>query len=222
MYSLHNEVIIMKSRLFNSLSNSAINLSKLSLIACVVALSGCASTISSQVTRYHDWNASNTKNLNIVANEKQNGDAEFQFFSGMLSEKLQAKQFTVSKDGKAALKVSLEYDTSLASAQVDPWLGSASFSYARRSLYMGWPYYSPFSRFDPFMDRYNVRQVYAHQIKLVISDSQTGKVLFDGRASTEAYQRDIGQFISYLMDSALYNFPGTNGKTEEVVLPYKP
>ena len=218
----------MKSRLHNSISSSIAKLSKLgkfsklSILACAVVLSGCASTISSQVTRYHDWNAANTKSMMVVANEKQNGDAEFQFFSGMLSEKLQAKQFTVNNDGKAALKVSLEYDTSLASAQVDPWLSSVNFSYGRRSLYMGWPYYSPFSRFDPFMDRYNVRQVYAHQIKLVISDSQTGKVLFDGRASTEAYQRDIGQFISYLMDSALYNFPGTNGKTEEVVLPYKP
>jgi hypothetical protein len=190
------------------------------MLGLVSILSGCASTISSQVTRYHDWNAANSKNLRIVANEKQSGDAEFQFFSDMLSEKLKAKQFTVSNDDKANLKVSLEYDTNLASAQVDPWLSSAYFPNWRRPMYVGWPYYAPFSRFDPFFDRYNVRQMFAHQIKLVISDSQSGKVLFDGRASTESYQRDIGRFISYLMDSALYNFPGTNGKTEEVTLPF--
>lgn len=78
------------------------------------------------------------------------------------------------------------------------------------------PLYSPFymgRRVDPFYFQNMMdRETFIHTIAISIKDAQSGKSLYAVSASSEQFGYEIYSHIPYLVESALIEFPGKNGK----------
>jgi hypothetical protein len=78
------------------------------------------------------------------------------------------------------------------------------------------PLYSPFymdQRGNPFYFQQMMdREIFNHTVVITIKDAQSGKSLFAVAASSEQFGYEIYAHIPYLVQSALQEFPGKNGK----------
>jgi hypothetical protein len=199
------------------------------LTAAVVLLSGCASTVTSDVSIFHQWPA----NLNnpaqktylIERSAAQENDLAYRSYEDVLRAKLDANGFTPAKTSEdAALKITMSTSSTLTTllltpeyrmAMVDPFW-QLHFNRRRLGYYGYYPYY-PYYSPQIINDRYSSR--YLHQLEIAISDIKTGKKLADLKASTEQFDAVITDSVPYLIESALKNFPGKSGARYEVKLP---
>lgn len=204
----------------------------------LLLLSGCATTITSQVTTFQDWSSlsvaqSQNKSYRLELSDAQKDDLEFKQYSDVLQQhmsELGIKEVT-DPSTNVDLIVKLGYGTALSGIQFsypypygpyfyDPiWRLHYSRFYYRSPFF--YPYGYGFGRFgDPyFADGFQGRRYYLHQLAVTMIDQKTGKKVFDVRASTEQLDPEILNHIPYLMASAFQNFPGENGKTIKVELP---
>lgn len=78
------------------------------------------------------------------------------------------------------------------------------------------PLYSPFymdQRGNPFYFQQMMdREIFAHTIAISIKDAHSGKSLYVVAANSEQFGYEIYSHIPYLVQSALQEFPGKNGK----------
>lgn len=199
------------------------------ITACVLFCSGCASTITSQVTAFHEWpNDLKEKSFTIEAMPGQENDPEYKLYASMLREKLKSLGFTAGKDlNSSDLKVVMEYDTLLSEMQLplpfwaaryDPfWQIHYSRFYRRPGVF--YPYY--FGRLNNFyaMPDFNLTRYFLHQLAISIAHQKSGKTLANIKVSTEQISPRISKQMPYLIDSAFKEFPGENGRTYEINLP---
>lgn len=204
----------------------------------ILLVSGCATTITSQVTTFQEWSSvaasqSKDRSYRLELSDAQKDDLEFKQYSDILEQHMSALGFKEITDTSATpdFTVKLAYATALSSIQFsypypygpyfyDPiWRLHYSRFYYRSPFF--YPYGYGFNRFgDPyFADGFQGRRYYLHQLAVTITDQKTGKKVFDVRASTEQLDPEILNHIPYLMASAFQNFPGENGKTIKVELP---
>ena len=201
------------------------------ITACVLLCSGCASTITSQVTTFHEWPKDlKEKSFTLAAMPGQENDPEYKLYAAMLRDKLQAMGFTAGNDlNSSDLKVVMEYDTLVSEMQLPMAFWGARFDpfwqihYSRFSRRYGFysPYY--FGRLNSFylMPDFNVTRYFLHQLAISIADQKSGKTLANIKVSTEQISPRISRQMPYLLDSAFKEFPGENGHTSEIELPIK-
>jgi hypothetical protein len=199
------------------------------LAAALVLLSGCASTVTSDVSIFHQWpadlNSPAKKTYVIERSAAQENDLAYRSYEDVLRTKLNANGFTHATTGdEAGLKITLNTSSTLTTliltpeyrmAMIDPFwqLHFSRRRFGYTSYYPYYPYYSP----QITSDRYAPR--YLHQLEIAISELKTGKKLADLKASTEQFDAVITDSVPYLIDSALKNFPGKSGARYEVTLP---
>jgi hypothetical protein len=203
------------------------------MTAAILFLSGCASTITSQVTTFHEWPADlKEKSFAIETMPGQENDPEFKVYAAMLGERLQSLGFNNNQDlNSAELKVVMEYGTlvseiqlpmSLWSPRFDPFW-QIHFSRLNRRSAFYYPYYSPyyFGRTTSYymMVDFAVTRYFLHQLAVSISDRKSGKTLANIKVSTEQLSPRISKQMPYLLDSAFMKFPGESGNTSEIILP---
>jgi hypothetical protein len=192
-------------------------------------LSGCASTFTSQVTTFHEWpNDFKEKSFTIETMSGQENDPEYKFYAAMLSEKLQGLGLSNSKDiNSSELKVVMEYDTLVNEIQIPMALWGARFDpfwqihysrFYRRSAFF-YPYY--FGRLNNYymMSDFTATRYFLHQLAVSISERKSGKTLANIKVSTEHISPRISTQMPYLLESAFKEFPGENGRTNEIKLP---
>lgn len=197
--------------------------------ASALLLCGCASTITSQVTTFHEWpNDSKNKSFAIETMAGQENDPEYKVYAAMLREKLQGLGFNNSKDlNSAELKVVMEYGTLVSEIQLpmtywgipyDPFWQIHFSRFHRRSAFY-YPYY--FGRSNSFymMSDFTATRYFLHQLTISISERKSGKTLANIKVSTEQISPRISKQMPYLLDSAFMEFPGENGRTSEIKLP---
>ncbi len=204
-----------------------------SLIAAgTLLLSGCASTITSQVTTFHEWPTDlKEKTFSVETMPGQENDPEFKVYAAMLGERLQGMGFNNSKDlSSAELKVVMEYGTLVSEIQLPMALWSPRFDpfwqihfsrLNRRSAFY-YPYYYPyyFGRQNSYymMSDFAATRSFLHQLAISISDRKSGKTLANIKVSTEQSSPRISKQMPYLLESAFTEFPGENGHTSEIKL----
>lgn len=199
------------------------------IAATTLLLSGCATTISSQVTTFHEWPKDlKEKSFTIAAMPGQENDPEYKVYAAMLREKLLGMGFTNSKDFNASeLKVIMEYDTLVSEIQLPMAFWGARFDpfwqihfsrFHRRSAYF-YPYFFARSNSLYMMSDFTAKRHFLHQLAVSISDRKSGKTLANIKASTEHFSPRISQRMPYLLESAFKDFPGENGQTKEINLP---
>ena len=217
--------------------------------ALSLLLAGCATTIRSDVTAFHQWPAAlHDKSYVFEAPAPPDDTLEYRSYLDLVRAELSRLGFAEARDaGSAKLQVSMGFTTTdhplRVLEEVDPYWarpGYWSGGYYREPWAIsGWPgpgfgpgfgpYYGPFygPYYDPFMYGYSpfgvreaIRHVYERQLKIAIS-ATGGKNLFDVTVHNTSTMAATPAVMPALVASAFTDFPGPNGVPRQVALKLK-
>ena len=204
-----------------------------------IAISGCATSLPTKVTRYQVMPAPQGQTFFIVpgGGEAQRGGLEFQRYAGLVSQYMTALGYAPAPTQEsAAMIVQLGYGVDEGREVIvdDP------FFYGRRyDLFYGggygWPYYSRFGYYGyraPFYYGWNdpfwyggggIRSYteYRSRLDLDIRDRRTNLSLFEGKAQARSQTDELGTLVPNLVEAMFTGFPGRNGETVKITIPAK-
>ena len=190
-------------------------------------LAGCAATIRSDVTAFHQWPADLADRTYVFEAPAPASDTlEHANYLQPLRAELARRGLTEAADARAAkLKVSLQYATVDHPLRVlepiDPFWDTPGYwprGYFGRPWGMRgfWPYYDPFLYGSPYA-RETIRHVYERQVRIVI-DRVDGEKLFDVTVRNSSGEAATPNLMPALIASAFADFPGPNGVPHQVAL----
>lgn len=208
----------------------------LALGAAAVALSACAESINTTVSRYQAMPAPQGQTFFVLpgGGMANNGGLEFQRYAGLVTQQLQARGYTPATDAKSASMI-VQFGYGMDHGQVryveDPFyyshFGYGGFGpwggfYRPRfgwgwggGYYWGWD--SPFWYGDA--DSY---VEYHSQVDLHIRAAGTNAPLFDGRAQARSETSRLDVVVPSLVDAMFTGFPGRSGEVVKITIPTKP
>ncbi len=196
-----------------------------------VLLSGCASTIRSEVTAFHQWPATPAATTYSFAQASAT-DLERQNYQRLLRERLARLGLREAAAGEtAALSVTLDYRIAARDVRVvetvlvDPWYGTPWYGPGYYSPYWGgWPgyghpFYGPMWPSMP-VAREQVRRytIFDRELKVRIDDAAKKQALYDVAVKSSGQEGSLPKLMPYLIDSAFSEFPGKSGEPRVVEL----
>lgn len=202
------------------------------------SLSGCMTSVNSNVTRFHDPNLLETnKTFAILPLDTQQGSLEFKQYAGQVSEKLKAYGYQETSQKKADYTVFFNYGidngttvissypiygstgggTTYHSGSVNTY-GSYGGSYG---TYSGTSYTAP--TFGVVGSGTESHTEYTRVLNLDILDNKksnksTVVKVFEGKVKSTGSSASFSTVSQCLIDSLFKDFPGENGKSESVIL----
>ncbi|MEN3275419.1 MAG: hypothetical protein V7631_1209 [Massilia sp.] len=200
--------------------------------ALALLLGGCATTIRSDVTTFHQWPAQiQDKSYVFEAPPAIDNTLEYQSYQNLVRGQLAQLGFREATPGAAALKVAMRFTTTdvpvRVVAPVDPFFYGHPYHYrygprfGPRGRWAGWyhPFYDPF--WDPF-PRYQVSIEHQYRRELQVSIKDAGdKRLFDVTVHNTSRELSTPAVMPALVHSAFAGFPGPNGGVRRVALQQK-
>jgi hypothetical protein len=190
-------------------------------------LGGCATTIRSDVTTFHQWPAQIAdKSYAFEAPAPQDNTLELQNYQNLVRAQLARLGFHEAPQAPA-LKVAVRFTTTDVLTQVlypafAPYYPySARFGYAglHRRFWSGWSnrFYDPF--WGP-VPQYDVEEEhrYHRQVQIAITSSADNKRLFDVTVRNVSKTMSTPAVMPALVQSAFEGFPGPNGGARVVEL----
>lgn len=198
--------------------------------ALTVLLTGCATTIRSDVTTFHQWPAQiEDKSYAVEAPPPHDDTLEWRSYADLVRGQLAKLGFQDVGAGKANLLVSMRFTTTDVPVRVlqaaDPWFygPSARFGWhgPRYRRYWGGGWYSPF--YDPFWGPYPIYEerivhTYQRELQVGIRSAADGKRLFDVTVHNASRQPSTPLIMPALVKSAFEGFPGPNGVARRIEL----
>lgn len=200
--------------------------------ASALLLAGCATTIRSDVTTFHQWPAQiDDKTYVFEAPPMQDDTLEWRAYQDLVRGQLARLGFRDADQGKPALSVSMRFVTTDVPVRViepmmspfyHPMVHPLRYSY--RGRYRGFhnPYwggwYSPFH--DPFWSpayQVSVEHQYRRELQVGIKAAD-GKRLFDVTVHNTSRQMSTPAVMPALVQSAFEGFPGPSGVARRVEL----
>jgi len=201
--------------------------------ATTLLLSGCATTLRSNVTVFHEWPADLQEKSYVFETPPPAEDTlELRSYQNLVSGELAKLGFTQAASPKdAKLRVGMQFSTIDRPVKVlqasDPWVfhpymspwGYPRFGYWP-SRYRYYGYYRPY--FDPWMwgppeFREVVQHHYDRNLRVTINTLQ-GKKLFDVTVQNTSRKQSTPAVMPVLVQSAFTGFPGESGKARRVDL----
>jgi hypothetical protein len=194
----------------------------------IVLLAGCATTIRSNVTTFHQWPAQmEDKSYVLEAPPPQDDTLELRSYQDLVRNQLARLGFREAGGGKPALLVSMRFMTTEVPVQVlqpafSPFYhGPLRLSFARgRRGAWGGGWYSPFH--DPFWSPYayevEVENRYRRELQVAIKSAVDGRRLFDVTVHNVSTQLSTPALMPALVQSAFEGFPGPSGVARRVEL----
>jgi hypothetical protein len=201
--------------------------------AATLLLGGCATTLHSNVTVFHQWPADLTDKSYVFETPAPADDTlEYRSYLGLVSSELGKLGFSPAADpAQAKLRVGMQFSTVDRPTKVlqatDPmmfspymspygWSRFGYYPYPYRYRYYG--YYRPF--YDPWMwgpieYREVIQHNYERQLHVKISSLQ-GQKLFDVTVQNTSRKQSTPTVMPALVQSAFTGFPGENGKAHRV------
>jgi hypothetical protein len=210
------------------------HLMKRTMIAAAASLSlllgGCATTVRSDVTTFHQWPAQIAdKSYAFEAPAAQDNTLELQSYQNLVRGQLTRLGFHEAPQSPA-LKVTLRVTTVDVPTQVLYPTGGPLYPYGGRFAFGGfhrryWGGYSPF--FDPIWGpspRYDVEEEhrYHRQLQVAITSATDNKRLFDVTVRNVSKTMSTPKVMPALVQSAFEGFPGPNGGARVVELKQQP
>jgi hypothetical protein len=201
------------------------------MAACTLLLGGCATTIRSDVTTFHQWPADlQDKSYVLEAPAPQDDTLELRSYQDLVRLQLGKLGFReASASGTApALKVSMHFLTSEVQIRVVqpvfPHMVASSpyfYPYSFRRGYWGRSWYSPW--YDPFwygppLYQEHLEQRYQRELKLAIKSAKDDKHLFDVTVHNTSRELSTPAIMPALVQSAFEGFPGVSGQAHRVEL----
>ncbi|HZH56367.1 MAG TPA: DUF4136 domain-containing protein [Burkholderiaceae bacterium] len=192
------------------------------VVAALLALGGCASTLSARVTTYQQWPVGTQgEYYRIVAEPQQAGNLEFGAFSDMLRASIGPTGLReATGDARARFDVRMQYGTELKQTWVqryddaylnDGWMGPAFGGY-----YGGWGGWGGGIFYRSAVVTVPV-DVYHNTLTVTITDqSQQGREVYRATAVHRSDADNLAAVMPYLMQAIFDDFPGNNGQVREV------
>jgi hypothetical protein len=203
-----------------------------------VALSGCATGLPTQVTRYQALPAPSGQTFYVVP-ESGTPTLEFGQFASLLSRQLEAQGYRPAGTPQAAnMVVRLSYgvdqghrvyteDPFARSRFNDPFFGPyygrpywSRFGYygARSPFYYGWndPFWYSTPGFGGRIDSY---VEYRSQLNMTIARKADNQPLFEGHVKARSQTDELGVLVPNLIEAMFTGFPGRNGETVRITVP---
>ncbi|MEO5932807.1 MAG: DUF4136 domain-containing protein [Duganella sp.] len=199
--------------------------------AAVMLLTGCATTIRSDVTAFNDWPADlQDKSYAFEAPQGADDTLEYRSYQVLVANELAKLGFRQAIDGQqqkllVGMKfVTIDHPVRVLEAE-DPFMGPWGAGYGRYGWgYSRWGYrpyfYDPF-RFRPLMVEERVRHQYQRQLRITINTT-TGRKLYDVTVQNTSLVQATPHVMPALVQSAFTGFPGPSGVPRRVDLKIEP
>lgn len=197
--------------------------------ATTLLLSGCATTLRSDVTVFHEW-PGNLQEKSYVFETPPPGEdtLEYRSYQNLVSGELAKLGFSPASSARdAKLSVGMQFTTIDRPVKVlsaaDPWMYRAGpWGYPRwgfypyRYRYYGFyrPYYDPWL-WGPMEFRETIQHNYERHLRVTINQLN-GKKLFDVTVQNTSRRQSTPQVMPLLVQSAFSGFPGESGKARRV------
>ena len=205
----------------------------LAVASLTLLLGGCATTIRSDVTTFHQWPAQIAdKSYAFDTPPAQDNTLELQSYQNLVRGQMTRLGFHEAPPAPA-LKVSMRFSTIDVPTQVVYPSYAPTYAYGPRFGYLGWRrrfwggggWYSPF--YDPFwgpVPRYDVEEEhrYHRQLQISISSATDSKRLFDVTVRNVSKTMSTPAVMPALVQSAFEGFPGPNGGARVIELKQEP
>ena len=209
--------------------------------AMALLLGGCATTIRSDVTTFHQWPAQIAdKSYVFEAPPAMDNTLEYQSYQNLVRGQLAQLGFREAPAGPAALKVSMRFTTTDVPVRV---VEPAISMYAGYPFYPGYPYYRHGPRFgprfgvrgrwagwhhpfyDPFWNPFpayevSIQHQYRRELQVSIKDA-SDKRLFDVTVHNMSRELSTPAVMPALVQSAFAGFPGPSGGVRRIELQQK-
>ncbi|NYE61621.1 hypothetical protein FHW58_002828 [Duganella sp. 1224] len=187
--------------------------------AAVMLLSGCATTIHSNVTAFNDWPADiQDKTYAFEAPQGAEDTLEYRNYQVLVANQLGQLGFHQAAEGQQPkLLVGMKYftiDHPVRVLQEDPFGGPYwGPGYYGRWGYSRWGYrpyfYDPY-RFGPTYAEERIKHQYQRQLRVTIN-STSGRKLYDVTVQNTSAVQATPHVMPALVQSAFTGFPGQNG-----------
>ena len=206
------------------------------LIAVTMALSalllgGCATTIRSDVTTFHQWPAQiQDKSYVFEVPPSFDNTLEYQSYQNLVRGQLAQLGFREANAGTPALKVGMRFTTTEVPVRVvqpvspmfdDPFYYRVGPRFGPRGRFAGryHPFYDPF--WSPFPAyQVSIEPMYRRELQVSIKD-RSDKRLFDVTVHNMSEDRSTPEVMPALVHSAFAGFPGPSGTVRRVELQRK-
>lgn len=190
--------------------------------ASAVAMSGCTTYVTTQVTAFSEWSGSDaTRTYAFERAPAQRNSLEQATYEQLVASELDRDAFRHVPSAEARYLVGLRYATDTGAMTVtqpvyyaDPWPG-----FWRPMSPLG-PFGS-FGPFGPFPPDYvsQTYPVYTHTLGVRITERSTGKEVYNVTARNTNEVPSLVRTMPYLARSALADFPLGNGVVRTVRIP---
>jgi len=210
-----------------------------------VALTGCATGLPTQVTRYQALPAPAGQTFYVVP-ESGSPTLEFGQFASLVARQLEAQGYRPAGTPQAAsMVVRLSYGVDQGrrvytedpfarsrfydpffSPYYDPFFGAyygrpywSRFGYygARSPFYYGWN--DPFWYSSGYGGRIDSYVEYKSQLNMTIARKADNQPLFEGHVKARSQTDELGVLVPNLIEAMFTGFPGRNGETVKITVP---
>jgi hypothetical protein len=199
-----------------------------------VALSACANSLNTEVSRYQAMPAPQGQTFIVVPGDGMaaNGGLEFQRYASIVAQQLAARGYTPATSPQSAnMVVQLGYGVDRGQVQYvsDPFgpygygpswgrgRFSPRFGYFGSPFYYGWndPFWYGGGGIDSYVE-------YHSEVDLHIRAAGTNQPLFDGRAQARSQTNRLDVVLPGLIEALFTGFPGRSGETIKITIPTRP
>jgi len=199
-------------------------------LAGAAALAGCASmnVVDASVATFGAWPAGTTPGtyaFDRLPSQEKNPQRTQAIENAAAQALANAGFRPVADGGKPAVMVQIGARTER--FEQSPWDDPFWWGGPRRWGYRGWAGYGgPYGPWGPYGYRRGLwapfppePDVYLHEVALLIRDADTGKALYETRASTDGYSSGGDHMLAAMFDASMKDFPATNDKAHTVRVP---
>ena len=196
------------------------------LTALTVLLTGCATTIRSDVTAFHDWPAQlHDQSYVFEAPAAEDDTLEYRSYQNLVRAELAKHGFgEASGPDTAKLRVAMSFGTTDLPERVlqatDPfWYGPGYWPGRYGYRYGAWPGYGRFG-YSPFWGgpmevEESVRFKFDRKLRITINE-RSGRKLYDVSVHSTSGKRATPQVMPAMVASAFADFPGRSGVPRQV------
>jgi hypothetical protein len=198
-------------------------------VLTMLVLGGCATTVRSNVTTFHQWPAEvPDRSYSFEAVAPHDDTLEHRAYQDMLRRELASLGFTENPAG-GALKVSMRFLTTDVPVRVlqfahPYYYTDMRFAFHRpfRRGFHGWysPFYDPFYWGHPGFEE-TIQHHYKRELQVAIKSARDNQRLFDVTVRNTSRNASTPAIMPALVHSAFVGFPGPSGQSRTVELELK-
>ncbi len=202
------------------------------VLAGAALLAGCAGlrTVDTSVATFGAWPADATPGTYAFDRlpSQQANPQRAQAVENAAAQALAVAGFRPAAEGtKPAVMVQVGVRTER--FEQSPWDDPFWWGGPRRFGYAGWPGYGRFGPWGPYGLHRGLWQpfppepdIYLHEVALLIRDANTGKALYETRASSDGYSEGGDRLLAAMFDASMKEFPRTSDKPHSVRVELQP